>query len=123
MLPDFDSIDISEMAKISESKLKGDVDRNEVASKLLQQALNDRTQRHWQRKILFLTVMLIVPAAIIVTVVMMGALMFTREVGDAVYIAFISAMAVQSFALIATLARNLYRDETSPERETAAPPQ
>lgn len=105
MLPDFDSIDVSEMARISESKLKGDVDRNEVASKLLQQALNDRTQRHGQRRILFLTVMIIVPVAILVTVLMMTALMLFREVGDAVYIAFISAMAVQSFALIATLAR------------------
>lgn len=123
MLPDFDNIDISEMAKKPESKLKTDVDRDKLVSKLLEQALNDRTQRHGQRRILFSTVMIIVPLAIAVTILMMGLLIWQREVGDAVYIAFISAMAVQSFALIATLARNLYREDPSSEKDAATPPQ
>lgn len=122
-MTDFDSADTGALAEKPESALGGDVERDSLASDLLKQALSDRKQRYDQRKTLFRLIMLIVPGALFLTVVMMGVVIWSGGVGDAVYVAFISAMAVQSFALIATIARNLYRDESSSSKDAGPPPE
>lgn len=109
-MSDFDTMDEDALSSKSVTALQKDVTRDVGATRILDQIIKEREQRHWQRQLLFWAVMIIVPVSLLATLVMMVVLV-SRGVGDIVYVAFISAMAVQAFALIATLARNLYQRE------------
>lgn len=109
-MSDFDTMDEDALSSKSVTSLQKDVTRDVGATRILDQIIKEREQRHWQRQLLFWAVMIIVPVSLLATLVMMVVLV-SRGVGDIVYVAFISAMAVQAFALIATLARNLYQRE------------
>ncbi|MCL6424356.1 hypothetical protein Bequi_13380 [Brachybacterium sp. JHP9] len=98
-------------ARTSRSGYAADVAADDHVSKLLAQTLQDRKQRFDQRASVFRWVMRIVPSSLVATIALVAWLAVHGKVGDAVYIAFISAMAAQSFALILTLVTSLYRSE------------
>lgn len=112
-MSDFDEADVSSLEQKKVKELEDtDVGLSSHAADLLQQTIDDRKQLHTQRKALFGLVMCIVPCSLLATVLMMIVLV-GRGVGDTVYIAFISATAVQAFALIVTMAKSLYPSSKS----------
>ncbi|MGO3255628.1 hypothetical protein [Glutamicibacter ardleyensis] len=89
--------------------LKYDVQRDNATEKLAQASADRAVQDNEHRKTLFTFVTWIVGCALGAVIVMMAALMIWKgRIETNVAIAFISALAIQSFVLIGLLARGLF---------------
>lgn len=89
--------------------LKYDVKSDSATEKLAQASANRAVQDNEHRKTLFVFVTWIVGAALGAVILLMAALMIWEgRIETNVAIAFISALAIQSFVLIGLLARGLF---------------
>lgn len=93
----------------TEDLVNKDVKRDEPATSMAEMAIQKQAQEHEQREKLLRFVLRMVTVAMIAVVVFVGLLLIPGvEVHPTIGVAFITAVAVQSFAIVGFIARGLY---------------